>query len=124
MEENRFGRRIYYDNRTGHVIHDTGEMTGFGFNRLTIEQETESILSLKNYDQAFVGVAELAYGEYVQDFLECIGYAVNPQTGDIQFTYGDRPEEQRTSLSKQVEELKEQNRLLMDTVNMLLFGEI
>ena len=106
------GRRIYYDIITGNVILDTGEKCGF-VKESSIEQDFESYTILKAYNPETIGVIQLEYGQYAQDFRECNGYRVNPETQQIEFSYPDpddlEPQEPiyQKPLSEEVADLKQ-----------------
>lgn len=84
----QIGRRIYYDKATGNVLVDTGERVGFVV-PTTIEQDFQTYVALSERVPETVGVLELEYGQYAQDFAECNGYRVNPETQQIEFSYPD-----------------------------------
>lgn len=84
----QIGRRIYYDIETGNVLTDTGERQGF-VKPTTVEQDiaTYSVLSERNRET--FDYIELEFGELRQDFMECDGYRVNPDTQELEFSYPD-----------------------------------
>lgn len=82
------GRKIYYDKITGLVLADTGEK--YGHVRDTTQEEDFQIYkSLSERNPETVGMIQLEYGQYAQDFRECNGYRVNPETQQIEFSYPD-----------------------------------
>jgi len=84
----RIGRKIYYDKITGLVLADTGEK--YGHVRDTTQEEDFQIYkSLSERNPETVGMIQLEYGQYAQDFRECNGYRVNPETQQIEFSYPD-----------------------------------
>jgi hypothetical protein len=85
---NKIGRKIYYDKSTGNVIVDTGEKMG-AVVETTIDQDFETYQVLKERVRDTVGVIQLEYGQYAQDFAECNGYRVNPETLELEFSYPD-----------------------------------
>jgi hypothetical protein len=85
---NRIGRKIYYEKATGNVIVDTGERMGAVI-ETTIDQDFETYQALKERVRDTVGVIQLEFGQYAQDFAECNGYRVNPETKEIEFSYPD-----------------------------------
>jgi hypothetical protein len=87
----KIGRKIYYDITTGNVIIDTGEMQGAVI-ATTIEDDIESFISLSERNRETFDVLELEYGQYVQDFAECNGYRVIPETKELEFSYHDQNE--------------------------------
>ncbi|WP_027093474.1 hypothetical protein [Cohnella thermotolerans] len=110
----QIGRRIYYDKTTGNVIVDTGERTGDVI-ETTQEQDFAAYAALAERVPDTVGMLQLEYGQYAQDFMECSGYRVDV-TGDkptLVFSYADpsTPEPQepvyQAPLSEQVKTLQE-----------------
>lgn len=85
---NRIGRKIYYEKATGNVILDTGEKMGAVI-ETTIDQDFETYQALKERVRDAVGVIQLEYGQYAEDFAQCNGYRVNPQTLELEFSYPD-----------------------------------
>lgn len=110
---NFIGRKIYYDKATGNVIVDTGEMMG-AVVETTIDQDFETYQALKERVSDTVGVIQLEFGQYAQDFAECNGYRVNPETLELEFSYPDpnatEPQESvyQKPLTEQTKELKQQ----------------
>ncbi|WP_420768765.1 hypothetical protein ACNR9V_03295 [Parageobacillus thermoglucosidasius] len=108
----KIGRKIYYDKQTGNILVDTGEMAGF-VTETTIDQDFEMYAALKERARDTVGVIQLEFGQYAQDFAECSGYRVNPQTLELEFSYPDpnetEPQEPvyRKPLSEELEETKQ-----------------
>jgi len=88
------GRKIYYDKATGNVIQDTGERAG-NVVETTTAQDFTAYKSLSERTPESVGILQLEYGEFAQDFMECSGYRVDI-SGDeptLQFSYPDGTEE-------------------------------
>lgn len=85
---NQIGRKIYYDKSTGNVILDTGEKMGVVV-ETTIDQDFETYQALKERVRDTVGVIQLEFGQYAEDFAQCNGYRVNPQTLELEFSYPD-----------------------------------
>lgn len=106
------GRRIYFDKITGKVLVDTGEDLGNVYKK-TIEQDIQTYTVLSERNRDTFDVIELEYGQYAQDFAECNGYRVNPETKQLEFSYPDQnePEPQepvyRKPLSEELEETKQ-----------------
>lgn len=108
------GRKLYFDKITGSIIVDTGERQGH-VRETTIEEDFSIYKALHERVPETIGVSQLEYGQYTQDFMECNGYRVNPETLQIEFSYLDPnlpPEEQepeyRKPLSEEVKELREE----------------
>jgi hypothetical protein len=107
----KIGRRIYYDLLTGNVILDKGEMQG-SVVQTTVDQDFFTFLELKQRDRATVGVKELAFGEFSQDFATCNGVRVDLTTKELLFTYpseGNNTVTPEKPLTTQVTELKTEN---------------
>lgn len=110
----KIGRRIYYEKSTGNVVLNTGERSGDVF-ETTIEQDFATYTALAERIPETVGVIQLKYGEYAQDFAECSGFRVDI-SGDepaLLFSYPDPNEEEphtpiyRKPLSIEIEETKQ-----------------
>lgn len=117
----KFGRRIYYDKTTGNVIVDTGEIAGF-FRETTVEEDFMRYKDLAERVRETVGYLQLEYGQFAQDFAECDGYRVNPETLGIEFSYPnpsvpEEPPVYRKPLSAEIEEIKKAN---LDTQEAVL----
>lgn len=96
------GSRIYYDKITGDILAYVGERSG-NVVETSIEDDifTYKILSERNR-QSFDYI-QLEYGKYRQDFLECNGYRINPETLELEFSYPDPnipPDEQEVIYQK------------------------
>lgn len=108
----KIGRKIYWDKNTGDVLIDTGER--YGSVRETSKKEDFSTYkSLNERIPETVGLIQLEYGQYDQDFVECNGYRVNLDTLELEFSYPDpndpTPQEPnyQKPLSVEVVELKQ-----------------
>lgn len=120
----QIGRRIYYDKSTGNAIIDTGECSGDVI-EMTIEQDFQVYVALTKRVPDTVGVLQLEYGQYAQDFHDCNGYRVDI-TGDtptLVFSYPDpsapeAPPVYQKPITTQVEELKAQNAEIIMTLVM------
>ncbi|MDO0823578.1 hypothetical protein [Desulfosporosinus nitroreducens] len=72
-----------------------------GVRETTWEADFVSYVELAQRVPETVGVIQLEYGQYRQDFAECNGYRVNPDTLAVEFSYLDPnlpPEEQPESV--------------------------
>lgn len=124
---NRIGRKIYYDKTTGNVILDTGEMIG-AVVETAIDQDFETYQALKERVLDTVGVIKLEYGQYAQDFAQCNGYRVNPETLELEFSYPDpnatEPQEPVyvKPLSEQVKKLEQRQQIIQQALDDLLLG--
>lgn len=112
----QIGRKLYYDLGTGNIIIDTFERMG-AVVETTQEQDFEAYAALAARVPETVGMLQLAYGDYAQDFAACNGYKIDV-TGDtpsLIFSYPDpeeNPEEPpvyRKPLSREVDEVKAEN---------------
>lgn len=124
---NKIGRKIYFDKSTGNVILDTGEMMG-AVVETTVDQDFETYQALKERVRDTVGVIQLEFGQYAQDFAECNGYRVNPETLEIEFSYPDpnatEPQEPvyQKPLTEQVKELEKRQQIIQQALDDLLLG--
>ena len=124
---NCIGRKIYYDKSTGNVILDTGEMMGAVI-ETTVDQDFETYQALKERVRDTVGVIQLEFGQYAQDFAECNGYRVNPETLELEFSYPDpnatEPQElvYQKPLTEQVKELEQRQQIIQQALDDLLLG--
>lgn len=118
---NKIGRKIYYDKSTGNVILDTGEMMG-AVVETTVDQDFETYQALKERVRDTVGVIQLEFGQYAQDFAECNGYRVNPETLELEFSYPDpnETEQQEQVYQKPLtEQLKETQQAVAELTLLL-----
>lgn len=126
------GRKIYYDKLTGDVIQDIGERSG-SVVETTQEQDFEVYQILKERVPETVGVIQLDYNQYIEDFGQCTGYRVNTETLELEFSYPDPNQEEtgppifQKALSVQVDELKDEltntQLALTDTYEQLLAAQ-
>jgi len=112
------GRRLYYEKLTGNPILDTGERTG-DVVQTTIVQDFETYAELAKRVPETVGVIELDYGQYAEDFAACNGWRVDLSGEEpvILFSYPDPNESDvqpvyRPPLSVAVSNLEAENALL------------
>lgn len=122
----QIGRRIYYDKATGNVIVDTGEREG-SIIPTTVEQDFNSYSALSERVVDSVGVIELAFGQFSQDFLECNGYRVNPTTKLLEFSYPDPsdpeiPPVYQIPLSEELVDVKARLELSEEAIDFLLMS--
>jgi len=118
----QIGRRIYYDKQNGNVIVDTGERQG-AVVPTTVEQDFATYAALAQRVPETVGVLELEFGQYAQDFAACNGYRVDlsGETPVLVFSYPDpadpgAPPVYQKPLSEQIAELREENLTIMEAV--------
>lgn len=116
-------RRIYYDVSNGNKL---AEVVFFGYVKpSTIEQDITVHKALSERNRGTFDVIELEYSQYSQDFAECDGYRINPQTKEIEFSYPDpnqpeQPPVYRQALTEQIAEVKASNLALAETVDNIL----
>jgi len=122
------GRRIYYDKATGNIIVDTGERSGHVV-PTTIEQDFATYKDLSERVPETVGVLELQFGQYAEDFAACHGYRVDVsgETPTLVFSYPDpsnpeAPPVYRKPLSEEVAELKQRQELMQAALDELILG--
>lgn len=85
----KIGAKIYYDNRTGEILVNTGERTG-DVRETTEDEDYAAYTSLKNRERDIVGVLQLAYGQYVADYAEGGRIdRIDLETGTPLFVYPD-----------------------------------
>lgn len=122
-------RRIYFDKERGNKLVEVGYMGRV--TPTTIEQDIATYVALSERNRDTFDVLELEYGQYAQDFAECNGYRVNPETKELEFSYPDPNEPEQPpvfqkALSEQIAELKAENLATMGAVaevyEMLLGG--
>lgn len=112
----QIGRKIYYDNRTGEVLADTGQRSG-SVRETTQEEDFATYLRLAERAPESVGMIQLEYDQYKQDFDEGVLERIDPDTKELFFNYAgpidpEAPQEPRKPLSVEVEELRQENILL------------
>ena len=78
------GRKIYYEKSNGIVIWDKGEMSG-DVVETTFAQDCEVMPIIGTLDPSQLGVLQLHFGTLSQEFSECQGFKVNPETEEIEF---------------------------------------
>lgn len=107
----QIGRKIYYDNRTGEILVDTGQRSG-SVRETTQEEDFATYQALAERVSETVGVIQLEYDQYKQDFDEGVLERVDPDTKELFFNYPgpvdpEAPQEPRKPLSVEVDELKQ-----------------
>jgi hypothetical protein len=108
--------RIYFDKQTGQVIQMTGNYQDEGLtNYESVEEQILKYTKLSERNRDTFDVLELPYGAYAEDFAQCNGYRVNPETKTLEFSYPDpnatEPQEPVyvKPLTEQIEELRQEN---------------
>jgi len=92
------------------VLVNTGEHVGYLIKN-TVEQDVSVYTVLSERTRESFDYIDLPFGQYSQDFIECVGYQVNTETKTLEFSYPDpnEPEVEQpfvTPLSEQVAVLK------------------
>lgn len=105
-------RRVFYDKTTGYVIQEIGRKGSFVLP--SIEQEITTYTSLSERVRDSFDILEIPFTQYAQDFVDCNGYRVNPETKTLEFSYPDPNEPEvpsvyQEALSKQLERLKQED---------------
>lgn len=68
----QIGRRILFNKNTGKIIMDTGEMQGHVTPREPLNEED-------------IGIVELEFGAYTNEFSRAIRFHIDPITKDVVF---------------------------------------
>lgn len=116
-------RRIYYDKFSGDKLI---EVSFLGYiATTTVDQDIATFTALSERNRESFGVLELEYGQYAQDFAECNGYRVNPETKELEFSYPDPNEPEappvfQEPLTKQIEQLDKRQLETENAVLMLM----
>lgn len=101
--------RIYYDKATGNVVQETGERSGDVI-ETTIEQDFLTYRALAERMPDTVGMIQLEYGDYAEDFQRGRLTRIDLKTEDLLFTYpenpGQEPEPPKLSLEAKVLQLR------------------
>ncbi|WP_058303456.1 hypothetical protein [Gorillibacterium timonense] len=84
----QIGRRIYYDKTTGNIIQDTSERSGDVI-ETSIEQDFTTYASLVERVPETVGLIQMEYGQYMQDFIEGKLDRIDLETLELLFSYPD-----------------------------------
>lgn len=119
------GKRFYFEKITGNIILEIGERIG-SWVETTVEQDFQTYKELAERVDDTVDMIQLEYGQYAQDFTECNGYKVNPETLAIEFSYPEPsdPEPQepvyQKPLSAQTAELEARVSVTEDAILALM----
>lgn len=113
--------RVYYELSTGNVILRTSERSGYVVDT-TVEQDFESYTELASRVPSTVGMLQLTYGQYQDDFNRTPDYRVNLATGALEFSYPDptAPDAPPVYVKPITDQLADQIKTLQDAVNTLL----
>lgn len=88
----QIGRRILFNKVTGKIICDLGEMQG-------------DVLPRENLNEKDIGIIELDYGQYAEEFSRATSIRVNPETRELLFELREKvlsPEQQIIELENQL----------------------
>lgn len=102
------GSKVFWRKASGEVIFVTPESAG-DVVVTTAEEDVAFYPQLKGYDFEKLGVIQLGYQQYKQDFEQAIAYWVNPATQKLEFKYKDSATSEpifQKPLTEQVAELK------------------
>lgn len=80
------GKRIFFDKVTGEVILEIQPQNGI---IASVERNIEQFKVLSERNRDTFDVLDLPYGAYAEDFAQCNGYRVNPETLELEFSYPD-----------------------------------
>jgi hypothetical protein len=95
------GKRIYYDKTTGDVVQETGERFGIVIEK-TVEQDFLTYRALAERVPDTVGMIQLEYGAYAEDFQRGRLMRIDTETEGLLFWYpepGATPEPEPAKLS-------------------------
>lgn len=122
----KIGRKIFFDNTNGNVIFEIGEIQGV-FIETLIEEDIANFTVLAERVRESFDVIELPFGAFSQDFADCNGYRVNPETQELEFSYPDpnapqEPQPYQAPLSEEIKTLKEELAVTQEALDFLLMG--
>ena len=105
------GHKLYYDKETGVIVQHIWEASGEWIVETSREKDFADFPALSERNPETVGLLELEYGQYADEFTQASGYRVNPETGTLEFAYPDpnAPEDPpvyRAPLTEQVAQLQ------------------
>ena len=109
------GHKLYYENATGDVILITPEKHNENAINTTKEQDFQMYDVLHGRNPMTIGVIQLEYGQYREEFQLASSVKVNSQTKDILFNYP----KYETSFTVRIEELQDQNIMLQSQLDAL-----
>ena len=117
---------MYYDKNNGNVIYITPELEG-DIVLTTIEEDLKNYKQLSDRHQDSFEVLELEFGKYTQDFNLSVGYRVNLDTKELEFTYPNPSEPEsppvfQKPLTEQIKELESKMDTAVMELTMVLAG--
>ena len=98
-------RKIYYIKATGEFVLDTGQSSGVNIRQTTMEEDFELYVELKKYNTEMIGCLVLEVNQYMEDFLSCASFRVNPETEELEFVYMEDIPNKEPQFSKPLIEL-------------------
>jgi len=78
------GKRLYYLKSCGDIVFDSGEVSGDVRVKPTLEQDL-ILGNLTHLDREEIGIIELKFGEYAQEFIDNDACRVNVENGELYF---------------------------------------
>ena len=124
----QIGRKIYYGKSNGLIIWDKGEMSG-NVRETTFEEDKQVMPILALVAENELGVLQLTYGEYLNEFQTCCKYTIDV-VGNLVFDYSfPAPTPPVPTTEEQLIEVKDNQLILMDVLatlyeDMLLKGTV
>jgi hypothetical protein len=121
----KIGTKIYYDKATCNVLVRTSEMEN-GVVETTLEEDMEVFEELKGRAIDSIGLIQLEYGQYQQDFFESSGnFRINPDTLELEFSYPDpnepdAPQVFQKPLTEQIKQLEQQTQQVNDDLSAFM----
>ena len=121
------GKKIYYDINTGEVLIIMSEMGG-EYRETTFEEDYNTYKVLNERLINTIGCIQLEYGQYAEDFAQCNGYRVNPETKQLEFSYPDpnatelQEQVYQKPLTEQMKELEQRQEIIQQVLDDLLLG--
>ena len=108
--------RLFYDKTNGEIFFETQVNDS-----ITLESNIKTFKVLSERIEGTFDYLDIDYSYYQQDFAECNGYQVNPETKTLEFSYPDPNEpgvEQpyQAPLSEQIAELRAENVTTLEAI--------
>lgn len=112
--------RAYYDKLTGNGLKWYAFTSG-AYRIPTFEEDYEAHIELSERNKDTIGWIEFENGEYYQDFVQCNGFRVNPQTLELEFSYLDpnQPSQEPVYQKPLTEQLKETKQAVAELTSLL-----
>lgn len=116
------GRRLYYITITGEIVIDTGERSGDVIST-TVDDDFQIYAALARFNREALGVMELEYGQFKEDFQKCNGVRVDITGAEpaLLFSFPSEPgEEQPEEPVYQPPTLQRLASLETDSINTMI----